>query len=177
MAFGYIWGYIWYIRRTVVNTHFFLNIPFINKYNIYYAQHNYVSIWLLVSARQSGCHQTYIIVQNCVLQDCILNTYWLKRNGDLLLTYLITYLITYLLTYSSAVRPSKSLGLLNYRRSFFPIDYLKSPLLILHLKAIPLLVHICEIKPWRRNLNDDIRFHQVRVTIRSDVWRRSATHC
>jgi len=32
--------------------------------------------------------------------------------------------VTYLLPYSSVVRPSKSLGLPNYRRPFFPIDYM-----------------------------------------------------
>jgi len=73
--FGCIWGYIWYRDRTTVNTHFFLNILFINKYNVYYAQHSYTNVWLLVSARQSGYRQTYIIVQNCVLQDCILNIF------------------------------------------------------------------------------------------------------
>ena len=71
--FGCIWGYIWYIGRTVVNTHFFLNIPFVNKHTIYYAQHSYT---LVTSFHQSvRLLSGYTIVQNCVLQDCILNIF------------------------------------------------------------------------------------------------------
>jgi len=53
-----------------------------------------------------------------------------------LLTYLPTYSLTYILTYFLALRPSESLGFLNWRGSFFPIHLLLSPTFDLQLPWI-----------------------------------------